>query len=349
MPAQKPGRRAVVMGGMAMGLAGVPAAAHSISDHERGLYEQAKKEKEVTWYTSQILGETAQRIVTAFNASYPDIKVSLLRASGQVLYQRVMQEIGMKALKADVLSLSDIGGQQAELKQAGQFEAYMPHRMGEVLPQFQGADPDGFYHTTVVALTAMVCNTKLVPVAERPKTWGELADPKWKGKVAIGHPGFSSLSAIFVAKMTTLYGWSYFEKLAKNDTQITRNINDTTTLVTAGERALGCTPAPTARPGIAKGNPIDLIYPEDGTILAASPSGIIKNNRHPAAARLFMEFLLGPDCAKAIVADFGDSIRPDVASPGGRKLSDIKTIAPTLEESRKMAEAVEPFRNLFGF
>lgn len=347
MSPRYPGRRPVLLGALAA--IGAPAAAHSVSDHERDLYVQARKEKEVTWYTSQILGETAQRIVTAFNASYPDIKVNLLRASGQVLYQRVMQEIGMKALKADVLSLSDIGGQQAELKQMGQFDHYMPHRMGEVLPQFQGADPDGFYHTTVVALTAIVCNTKLVPTADRPKTWKDLADPKWKGKVAIGHPGFSSLSAIFVAKMTSLYGWSYFEQLARNDTQITRNINDTTTLVTAGERALGCTPAPTARPGIAKGNPIDLIYPEDGTIIAASPSGIIKGNPHPAASRLFMEFLLGSECAKAIVADFGDSIRPDVSIPGGRKLSEIKTIAPTLEESRKMAEAVEPFRTLFGF
>ena len=352
MPQHDTSRRTILTGALSAGLVGPVAAqvaAHSVNDHERDLYIQAKKEKEVTWYTSQILGETAQRIVTAFNASYPDIKVNLLRASGQVLYQRVMQEIGVKALKADVLSLSDIGGQQAELKQMGQFDHYVPHRLPEVLPQFQGADPDGFYHTTVVALTAIVCSTRLVPAGERPKTWKELADAKWKGKVAIGHPGFSSLSAIFVARMTSLYGWSYFEALARNDTQITRNINDTTTLVTAGERALGCTPAPTARPGIAKGNPIDLIYPEDGAILAASPSGIIRNCAHPAGARLFMEFLLGPECAKAIVADFGDSIRPDVASPGGRKLSDIKTTAPSLEESRKMADLVEPFRNLFGF
>ena len=141
----------------------------------------------------------------------------------------------------------------------------------------------------------------------------------------------------------------FLEKLAKYDTQVTRNINDTTTLVTAGERVLGCTPAPTARPGVAKGNPIGIIYPEDGALLAASPSGVIKASKHPAAARLLMEFLLGPECARVIVADYGNSIRPDVSAPGAKPLSEVKTVSATFEESQKMGALVEPFRNLFGF
>ncbi len=339
-------RRHAVLGGLAAGLV-TPAMAQS--DALKALYEAAKKERELTWYTSQILGETAQRIVTAFNVLYPDIKVNLLRASGQVLYQRVMQELSMNALQADVVSLSDTGGQQEELKQAGHFAQYRPLRAQEVSPAFQNADPDNYYHITVVAITILVYNTNLIKPADMPKAWSDLADPRWKGKLAIGHPGFSSLATAWVTKMNALYGWGFLEKLAKNDTQVTRNINDTTTLVTAGERALGVTPAPTARPGVAKGNPIGIIYPSDGALLAASPSGIVKTSKHPAAARLFMEFLLGPECGKVIVADFGDSIRPDVPSLGGQSLADIKTVAPTAAESKSMSSLVEPFRNLFGF
>jgi iron(III) transport system substrate-binding protein len=342
-------RRHLLLGGLAASLGGLPRPALAMTDYEKTLYEQARKEREVTWYTSQVLGETAQRIVTAFNAAYPDVKVNLLRASGQVMYQRVMQELSMNALQADVVSLSDIGGQQKELKDAGHFAQYVPKRAVEVLPAFQSIDPDGYYHTTVVALAVIVYNTKLTKSDDLPKTWGDLADAKWKGKVAIGHPGFSSLSTLWVAKMNALYGWGYFEKLAKLDTQVTRNVNDTTTLVTAGERVFGCTPAPTARPGVAKGNPIGIIYPEDGSLLAASPSGVVKASKHPAAARLLMEFLLGPECARVIVADFGDSIRPDVSAPGVKSLSEIKTISATQDESRDMGNLVEPFRNLFGF
>jgi iron(III) transport system substrate-binding protein len=343
-------RRPLLLGGLTASLTGIarPASA-AMTDYEMTLYEAAKKEAELTWYTSQILGETAQRVVTAFNAVYPDIKVNLLRASGQVLYQRVMQEISMNALQADVVSLSDTGGQQEELKQAGQFAQYKPHRVPEALPAFQNIDPDGFYHTTVVAITILVYNTKLIKPEDAPKSWSDLADPKWKGKVAIGHPGFSSLATAWVTKMNAMYGWAFIEKLAKNDTQVTRNINDTTTLVTAGERMIGVTPAPTARPGEAKGNPIAIVYPADGALLAASPSGIIKTTKHSNAAKLLMEFLLGPECAKVIVADYGDSIRPDVPSLGGKALSDVKTISPTAEESRSMGTLVEPFRNLFGF
>ncbi len=321
-----------------------------MTPYETELYANAKKEGEVTWYVAQILGETAQRVATAFQTAYPGIKVNLLRASGQVLYQRVMQELQMNALQGDVIGLSDSGGQQAELKEAGHFAQYKPHRLTEVLPAFQNIDPDGYYHTTIVSMAIIVYNTKLVKPEDKPKTWLDLADPKWKGKAAMGHPGFSSMSTSWVATMNRLYGWKYFENLAKNETQVTRNINDTTTLVTAGERALGCTPVPTARMGVARGNPVGVIYPEDGALLLASPTGISKTAKHPAAARLLMEFLLSPECGRVIVEDQGDSIRPDVPSrPGEPSLTQIKTVSATLAESKTMGELVEPFRNLFGF
>lgn len=345
LPAMR--RRGLLSGALAASFA--TSARAAMNDAEKTLYEAAKKEGELTWYTSQVLGETAQRIVTAFNGVYPDIKVNLLRASGQVMYQRVMQEISMNALQADVISLSDTGGQQEELKQAGIFAQYKPVRAAECLPVFQNADPDGYYHATTAAVTVIVYNTKAIKPEDAPKAWSDLVDPKWKGKIAIGHPGFSSLATAWVTKMNALYGWKFIEKLAKNDTQVTRNINDTTTLVTAGERLIGVTPAPTARPGVAKGNPIAVVYPTDGSLLAASPSGVVKAAKHPNGARLMMEFLLGPDCAKVIVGDHGDSVRPDVPSLTGLSLANIKTISPTAEESRSMGAMVEPFRELFGF
>ncbi len=343
-------RRRALLGGFAATAGFAGDALPEVTDYETSLYDQAKMEGEVTWYTAQILGETAQRVVTAFNAAWPGIKVNLLRASGQVLYQRVMQEISMNALQGDVIGLSDSGGQQTELKEGGHFAQYKPHRASEVLPAFQNADPDGYYHITTANIAIIVYNTKLVRPEDKPKTWLDLADPKWKGKVTMGHPGFSSMSTSWVVTMNRLYGWRYFEELARNDAQVTRNINDTTTLVTAGERALGCTPVPTARMGVARGNPIGVIYPEDGSLLLVSPTGIAKNSKHPAAARLLMEFLLGPDCGRVVVADLGDSIRPDVPPhPGEPTLSEIKTIAATFEESKTMGALVEPFRNLFGF
>ena len=340
-------RRGVLATGLASVL-GAGGGARAATDYEMSLYEAARKEGELTWYTSQILGETAQRVITAFNAAYPGIKVNLLRASGQVLYQRVMQELQMNALAGDVIGLADVGAQQTELKEAGHLMKYRPRRAGEVYPRFQNADPDDFFHVTAANLNVIVYSTKLIKPEDVPKTWADLADPRWKGKLAIGHPGFSAMSTQWVAKMKTLYGWEFLEKLAKNDTQVTRNINDTVTLVTAGERALGTCPAASARPGVAKGNPIGIVYPSDGTMLAATSTGIYAKTKHPNGAKLLMEFLLGPDAARVIVNDFGESLRPDVAA-NGQGIGDIKLIVPTPEESRSMGELIEPFRTLFGF
>ena len=338
-------------GAVALGLISVlgPHGAHAGTDYEASLYEAAKKEGELTWYTAQILGETAQRIITAFTAAYPGIKVNLLRASGQVLYQRVMQELQMNALAGDVIGLADIGPQQTELKEAGHLMKYRPQRAGEVYPMFQNADPGDTFHITNATMNVIVYNTKLIKPEDVPKSWADFAEPKWKGKVAIGHPGFSAMSTQWVAKMKALYGWEYLEKLAKNDTQVTRNINDTVTLVTAGERLMGSTPAPSARAGVAKGNPIGIVYPSDGTILAATSSGIYAGTKHPNSDKLFMEFLLSPESVRVIVNDYGESLRSDVPALNGKTVADLKLVTLTPEEARTSSELIEPFRTLFGF
>src|ERR1700676_2675542 len=75
-------RRQALLGGLAATAGFARQATATTTDYETALYDQARQEGEVTWYTAQILGETAQRVVTAFNATWPGIKVNLLRASG---------------------------------------------------------------------------------------------------------------------------------------------------------------------------------------------------------------------------------------------------------------------------
>ena len=72
--------------------------------------------------------------------------------------------------------------------------------------------------------------------ADAPKNWTDLLDPKWKDKIALGHPGFSGYVGTWVVTLRKLYGWDFFEKLAKNNPQVGRSINDTVTMLNAGER-----------------------------------------------------------------------------------------------------------------
>ena len=79
-------------------------------------------------------------------------------------------------------------------------------------------------------------NTSKVKAEDSPKAWTDLLDPKWKGKVSTGHPGFSGYVGTWVLMMKKLYGWDYFDNLEKNKPQIGRSINDTVTALNSGER-----------------------------------------------------------------------------------------------------------------
>ena len=101
---------------------------------------------------------------------------------------------------------------------------------------------------------------------------------------------------------------------------------------------------------INSGNPISIVYPEDGTLLSVGPSAILANAPHPNAARLFLEWLLSAEYAEACAEFYQEPVRAD-APPmrGGKRLSEIKTINVSAAEiAKNLPEAVEQWRDTFG-
>ena len=145
-----------------------------------------------------------------------------------------------------------------------------------------------------------------------------------------------------------MYG---FEKLAKNNPQVGRSINDTVTMLNAGERIVaGSGPVGTAMESAGKGNPLAMTYPPDGSVLIIAPSGVPKGVKHPNAAKLFMEYLLSAEASKIWVTHFNESMRPEVKPLGGAKsAADVKTIRPTVDEITKgIPEVIKQWRDTFG-
>jgi iron(III) transport system substrate-binding protein len=100
----------------------------------------------------------------------------------------------------------------------------------------------------------------------------------------------------------------------------------------------------------AKGNPIAMTYPTDGSVLIIAPSGIPKGVKHPNAAKLFMEYLLTTEASQIWVEHFNESMRPEVKPLNGAKsAADVKTIRPTVEEITKgIPEVIKQWRDTFG-
>jgi len=322
-----------------------PAAARA---DMKALEEAAKKEGELTWYTAHYTSEGAEELGAEFTKMY-GIKVNVVRTTAQVAYQRLLQDLKNNQVACDVFSSTDVG-HDVRLKAEGKFEKYIPETASKILPEFQNFDPDGYYHTTSAGLVVITYNTSKVKPEDAPKKWTDLLDFKWKGKVSTGHPGFSGYVGTWVLMMKNLYGWDYFENLEKNKPQIGRSINDTVTALNAGERQVAAGADGSTLYSAARGNPLAVAYPSDGSVLIIAPSAIVKGTKHPNAAKLFMEYLLSVEASKIWVEHFNESMRPEVKSLNGAKsAADVKTIRPTVDEIvNGIPEVIKQWRDTFG-
>jgi len=314
----------------------------------KALEEAAKKEGELTWYVAHYTSEGAEDLGRGFT-EMTGVKVNVVRTTAQVAYQRLLQDLKNNQTICDVFSSTDVG-HYVRLAAEGRFEKYVPETESKILPTFRNFDPAGFYHTTSAGLVVLTYNSTKVKAEEAPQKWQDLLDIKWKGKVSTGHPGFSGYVGTWVLTMKNLYGWSYFDKLEKNKPQIGRSINDTVTALNAGERQVAAGADGSTLFSAARGNPLAVNYPTDGSILIIAPSSIVKGTKHPNAAKLFMEYLMSPEASEINVKHFAIPIRPEVkGAPGTQPIDKVKIIRPTVVEIDKgIPEVIEEWRDTFG-
>jgi iron(III) transport system substrate-binding protein len=315
----------------------------------KALEDAARKEGTLTWYTAQIDAEKAERLGKAFTDSHPGVKVAVIRTTGQVAYQRLMLDIKNSTPQCDVFSTTDISHMPA-LKERNQLTNFTPENAAGLMPDFKALSDPGFSYVTNASRYFILYNTDKVKGADIPRKWTDLLDPKWKNKVATGHPAFSGCTGVWALSLKKVYGWQFFEKLAKNNPRIGRSAVDPVTLMSAGEALLGPASANTAYPSVEKGNPLAIQHPEDGLVLCVTPSAIPANAPHPNAARLFMEFMLGDIYSRMLAVDGTEPIRLGVPTKEGVPLISTQKVIPlTTDEIRKgVPEVIEQWRDTFG-
>ena len=327
-------RRDVMAGTMAIGV---------------GTRALAASEDSVTWYISQMDSEQAEAMGKAFTAANPGIRVEVVRVTGQVAFQRLQMDIKNETPHCDVFSASDIS-HMAILKDRGQLMRYAPANAAGLAPPYQALSDGEYYTVNNAARFVLIRRKDRVPDAVAPKTWTDLLDPRWKGQIATAHPAFSGGMGTWVLALTKTYGWSYFDKLAANNPRIGRSAVDPVTLLTAGECLVSPTYGPAAYHGIDKGSPIVVDQPADGAVVVVFPSAIPAGAPHPAAAKVFMEWLLSEDVSRKISADGSDPVRVGVAPRAGvPPLEAGKVIQLSVAEIRTgVPEIIEKWRDTFG-
>ena len=314
----------------------------------KAIESAAKNEKEVTWYVANLDARNAEAAGRIFTAKY-GIKVNIVRAPSQTIYQRLAQDLAQGVASADVISTADVGNFIA-LKEKKALALYKPENAAKLLPAFRDLDPEGYFYTTVASPLIIAYNKDKVKPADVPQSWADLTNPKWANRLAFGHPAYSGFAGNWAVQVTKLYGKEYLEKLEKLKPQVGRSLFDAVNLVTSGERLVAPTPVGPIMERADKGNPVAIHYPSDGAILVSTPGGVVANAPHPNAARLFMEFLLGPEFGEILVKARYEAMRPDVkALPGVKSMSEVKVIRPTIEETTTgIPKVAELWRSVFG-
>jgi iron(III) transport system substrate-binding protein len=336
-------RRAVLIAG-ATGVLARPARADLAA-----VEQLARAEGTVTWYVAQMSGEAAEALGRRFTQRHPGIAVAVIRTTGQVAYERLQQELKNNTPNCDVFSSTDISHYPALMKRNA-LAHYEAVNAGKLAEPYQGLGEPGYYYPTTGSLQILIYNTATVTGADIPTRCTDLLDGKFNRRVAIAHPAFSGFFGQWVLAMRRLYGWSFFEKLAANNPRIGRSGNDPITMLNANECVVGTGPASTSSVTAARGNPIGIVYPSDGTVLCVGPSAIVATAPHPNAARVFLEWLLSADFAAGCRDWSLEPVRADAEPlPGIKPISDIKTLSVSAAEiARDLPDTVEQWRDTFG-
>jgi iron(III) transport system substrate-binding protein len=281
----------------------------------------AKKEGGVRWYTSTPV-ETAQRIATAFEQE-TGIKVELFRSGGSAVLSRFMQELNAGSIQADVLTTSDPAA-ATTLAKRGTFVAFKPTDFDKIPAEVK--DENGYWIAQRLNLLAIAVKGDAVKPADRPKTWSDLVDPKYKGLEVMPDPSFTSLQLVAVATLSKALGWDFYEKLKRNDIMIVQGHEQVEAMVKRGERPIAAEELDSYAADDRKaGHDIVTIYPTEGVFAIASPTAIVKGGPHPNAAKALAQFMIS-DAVQSRFAEEGIyAARVDAPPPSGSPgLKDLK-------------------------
>ncbi|HET9926560.1 MAG TPA: extracellular solute-binding protein [Methylomirabilota bacterium] len=310
--------------------------------------EAARKEGKVVWYTSLALS-SSEKVAKLFETAYPGVKVEVHRTGSQRILQRMMQELQSNIRNVDVVHTSD-AGHYVLLKEKKLLMRYTPAGVDAFAAGFK--DRDGFHYGLRATVNVIAYNSKMIAAVEAPRTWKDLLDPKWRGRLVTAHPGYSGVIATHVLALVHLNGWDYFKALAQNKPMLVQSAVDPSGIVASGERPVAVNGGDyTFYQAKKKGNPVEIVYPKEGVPLVVSPSAITSFAPHPNAARLFTDFIFSRDVQQVLADTEGlYTGHPQVTYPADKpRLPDLKLLTVDAEELEKRNEEIKTrFVEFFG-
>lgn len=291
-------------------------------------------------------------VIEAFNAVYPDIRVTVLNGSNSELAARILEERANP--QADVLINSDI----LTMENLAAEGVFAPNDSPAVMaiPADYRAD-DGSWVALTLRARVIMYNTDLVKPEELPQKMVDLADPKWKDVLGSANSTNGAMMAQLVMMRNQLgeaATEAFMQGLLENNTQFFGGHTDVRKAVGAGELKLGLVNHYYYHLSKAEGAPVGVVYSDQedgglGLMVNSTNAGIVKGGPNPEMAKMFVDFMLSPDGQKIYAErNYEYPIVPDVPLAEGVaplrsfKLNPfpLKTLRDELEPTRALVQKV---------
>jgi iron(III) transport system substrate-binding protein len=316
--------------------------AHAVwAQSDPKLIEAAKKEGKLIWYTSTNVTES-KPLLDDFEKLYPFLKGEIVRASGEKTLNRIMTESRAGRWDFDVVTISEVDA----LMDAKLLAPYKSPEAKNFIADFK--DPDGYWTAIYVNYMTVGYNPKLVSEKDAPKSWDDLLDSKWKGKLAMDqeeYTWYATLKKAWGKEKTQ----KYMRALAKQNIEWRKGHTLITQMMAAGEFPLSIVYAHRTEGMKQKGAPVEWVSTVNPIVVTLNSAGLSPKPAHPNVARLFIDFILSKPAQQRLRSLSRIPARADVEPLSPRmEQSKLKLKTTPPETGAEFKETIREFREVFG-
>ena len=292
---------------------------------------------------SAISTKLTQAYVDAFQKANPGIMVQVISGGSGELLTRVKAERNNPL--GDVLLGPDADTFDSDLSLFASYDSPESSAFDAAVIQ-----PDHKYSGFSSNFQVFIVNTKMMPLDQAPKTWKDLAKPEYKGKILMANPAQSGSAFSQLHQIVDLYGWDVMDAIIANATFVPSS-KLAFQNVAKGEIPLGLTSEFNVLQSKKDGNPVEAVYPEDGTALIVDASALIVGGPNPETAKKFIDFVNSKPAHEMLVdIDGRRSARKDVSPPVGLAEVSVINVVPydTVSAAKDKAAELERFDETFS-
>jgi iron(III) transport system substrate-binding protein len=306
--------------------------------------DEAKKEGVFAYYGTMSTDHST-RLLAAFRARYPFLKISHYRSGSTALLSKILTETRGGRHDFDVVDQEP--GAVYELSRAGLIEKYLSPNRQFVRPEMM--DKEGLWTAGYHIVVVTGYNTNLVRKQDAPRSYEDLLNPRWKSKLVLDTQDadwFHTLLEYFGEEK----GLNFMKRLAQLNPDVRTGHTLEAQLLAAGEYSLspilyGYRVAQMQ----AEGAPVDFVMPEP-VISKPRMVSLAKHAPHPYAAMLFLDWILGPEAQTMIARDFGRGpVRMGIKSKYPRLDHPKFLVVPTETLAPMYKKRLEQYQQIFGF